>query len=72
MLCPLASHVGSPWSVRTNTLVLLLHFTAAVKPSPAATDRIPDDLPAVIRVRDPVLEFDKVKGPNCEVSDSCE
>ena len=47
-------------------------LAAAGEPPPAITGRIPDDLPAVIRVRDPVLEFDKVKGPNCEVSDSCE
>ena len=44
--------------MREDTLVLLLNFTAAVKPSPAATDRIPDDLPAVIHVKDLGLKFD--------------
>ena len=47
-------------------------LAAAGEPPPAATGQIPDDLPAVIRVRDPVLEFDKVKGPNCIVCDSNE
>ena len=34
--------------------------------------RDPGDLPVQSYVEDPVLEFDKVKGPNCEVSDSSE
>ena len=58
--------------VREDTLVLLLHFTAAVKPSSAATDRIPDDLPVQIYVEDLTRQFDESQGPSCNVIDSYE
>ena len=47
-------------------------LAAAGEPPLAATGRIPDDLPAVIRVRDLVFKFEKREGSNCEVSDSDE
>jgi len=47
-------------------------LAAAGEPPPAATGRIPDDLLAVIRVRDLVFKFDKRRGPFCRTCDSCE
>ena len=42
--------------------------TCLLRPDSASSD----DLPVQNPVRDLLLEFDEVQGPNCEVSDSCE
>ena len=67
-LWPSQSHLR----VRLGASDLAGPSPAAVGPSPAATGRIPDDLPAVIRVRDLVLKFEKREGSNCKVCDSNE
>jgi hypothetical protein len=62
---------GHLW-VRASPLMLLHHSIASDELPPAATGRFPQILLCSFATRDPELEFDRRKGPFCEVSDTNE
>jgi hypothetical protein len=61
----------APW-VRKCPWVLHRLSLAAVGPSPATTVRFPQRPMLLIRARDVALKFEKMQGPKCIATDSCE